>query len=264
MNSPSDRPAWYDAILPVIDLRHGQVVHGIAGRRDEYLPVSSRYVEDSRPGTIAMLYARTFGFQDCYVADLNAICEGQVDAAGLEAIAVQGLNVWLDAGIGNLDQWRACEQSLREWRPYRWVIGLESLESWQSLSELITEIGAERLVFSLDLQNGTLLTSRNDFRDLTPLEVAQRAVQVGVRQQVVLDLAAVGEGGGTGVEPLLQELREQLPEDCLLAGGGMASPADVEALVGLGVGRVLVASALHDGRIAPFHAERRQGQPRLA
>ena len=257
MSSPSDRPAWYEAILPVMDLRLGQVVRGVAGRRDEYQPVQSRYVGDARPGTIAMLLAQTFGFGDCYVADLNAIGGGQVDAAALEAVAVQGLNVWLDAGVGSVARWQVCAESLREWSPFRWIVGLESLASWQAMQQLVDAIEPDRLVFSLDLKQGKPLTNRPDFAGMSPLEIAKKVADLGVRTVLVLDVEAVGEGTGARTEGLLAEIARALPEVALVAGGGMASPTDIESLAECGVQRVLVASALHDGRIVPYRGGRR-------
>lgn len=238
--------------MPVIDLRYGQVVRGIAGRRDDYQPVESRYADDSRPGSIAHVYASRFGFQDCYVADLNAICDGQMDVAALEAIAVQGLNVWLDVGIGSTHKWQTCQSALRNWLPYRWVVGLESLESWQSLEELLAEIQPERLVFSLDMKAGHPLSAREDFLGMSPVQIARRAAEIGVKSMILLDLAAVGEGEGSQTESLLQALQEELPDVELLGGGGMNWPEDIEAFAQCGAKRILVASALHDGRIAPL------------
>jgi phosphoribosylformimino-5-aminoimidazole carboxamide ribotide isomerase len=37
----------------------------------------------------------------------------------------------------------------------------------------------------------------------------------------------------------------------VIAGGGIAGPADLDRLAAHGVSGVLVASALHDGRIGP-------------
>lgn len=250
---PSDHPpAWYQAILPVIDIRHGQVMRGVAGRRDEYQPIESRYAPDARPGTIAMVYAQTFGFTDCYVADLEAICEGRVEVACLESIAVQGLDIWLDAGVGDVPQWHACLQGLREWQPRWWVVGLESLVSWDALAKLLEVIGPDRLVFSLDLKRGQPVSARSDFRDATPVEIAHKAHSLGVRSILLLDLAAVGEGEGSRTNVLLKQLSAELPQVEWVAGGGMDSPQAVEDLSGLGANRVLVASALHDGRIAPM------------
>ncbi len=251
MTSRSDRPAWYDAILPVIDLRFGQVVRGMAGRRDEYRPIESRYTDDSRPGSIAHAFVSEFGFQDCYVADLNAIVDGQIDVAALEAIAVQGLKVWLDAGIGSASEWDQCQAALHNWRPYRWVVGLESLESWSALQELLGRISADRLVFSLDMKAGQPLTEREDFRGMAAGQIARRAAELGVKSMILLDLAAVGQGEGSQTESLMRNLREDLPHVELLGGGGMSWPEDVEALAQCGAARILVASALHDGRIAP-------------
>jgi phosphoribosylformimino-5-aminoimidazole carboxamide ribotide isomerase len=42
----------------------------------------------------------------------------------------------------------------------------------------------------------------------------------------------------------------------LIAGGGIAGPADLDRLAALGVSGVLVASALHDGRISPSTVSR--------
>ncbi|MHC2068112.1 HisA/HisF-related TIM barrel protein [Bremerella sp. T1] len=252
MTSPSDRPDWYDAILPVIDIRHGHVVRGLAGRRDEYQQIDSRYTEDSRPGSVAHVYANRFGFRDCYVADLNAICDRHLDVAALEAIAVQGLNVWLDAAVGSVSQWEAHEKSLRDWRPFRWIVALESLERWCELEALLEKVGPERVVFSLDLKEGRPLTSQKDFADMEAVEIARQATSLGVKSMIVLDLAAVGEGKGSLTESLIDQLHDKQSTVELIGGGGMSWPEDIEALARCGVQRILVASALHDGRIAPI------------
>jgi phosphoribosylformimino-5-aminoimidazole carboxamide ribotide isomerase len=65
----------------------------------------------------------------------------------------------------------------------------------------------------------------------------------------VLDLARVGEGGGTGTEELCARLASAHPEVELIAGGGVRGIADVRRLGEAGVAAVLVASALHEGRL---------------
>ena len=62
-------------IIPVIDLKGGQVVRGVAGRRGEYRAVQSRMVQDARPKTVARAFATQFGFRQGYVADLDASME---------------------------------------------------------------------------------------------------------------------------------------------------------------------------------------------
>ncbi|MBI1249314.1 hisA/hisF family protein [bacterium] len=250
MTSPSDPPAWYQAILPVIDLRGGQVVRGIAGNRDQYQPIQSRYAPDALPGSIAQAYASSFQFSDCYVADLGAICDRRLDVAAIESIAASGLRIWLDAGIESAARWQSFQRMLGDGIPYRWIVGLEVLESWEALSCLLQQIGPERLVFSLDMKEGKPLTAAAEFQ-LGPEQIAQRAIELGVRSMIVLDLASVGRGKGSGTETLLGRLYQRFPDVQLVAGGGVRGVDDLKLLKGQGAKRVLVASALHDGLVKP-------------
>ena len=60
-------------ILPVLDLKQGQVVRGIAGRREEYRPIVSKLTTSSRPLDVARAFREHFRFDELYVADLDAI-----------------------------------------------------------------------------------------------------------------------------------------------------------------------------------------------
>ena len=60
-------------ILPVLDLKQGLVVHGVAGRRDEYQPIVSRLTNSARPLDVAKALREHFGFDQLYLADLDAI-----------------------------------------------------------------------------------------------------------------------------------------------------------------------------------------------
>src|SRR5205085_9347687 len=60
-------------LLPVIDLMQGEVVHGIAGRREEYRPIVSILAESTKPLAVARAFREEFGFNELYLADLDAI-----------------------------------------------------------------------------------------------------------------------------------------------------------------------------------------------
>ena len=66
---------------------------------------------------------------------------------------------------------------------------------------------------------------------------------------IVLDLARVGTGTGSGTEALLNQLRALQPAVELIGGGGVRGAADLRRLTAAGYDRVLVASALHDGNL---------------
>src|SRR5262249_2853306 len=133
------------------------------------------------------------------------------------------------------------------------VAGLETLSSDAMLEELISLVGPDRLVFSLDLLEGRPLlnTKIAAWQSLDPLAIAQRAIEVGVTRMIVLDLAQVGTGGGTSTNDLCRQLKRLRPNLEITSGGGVRGPADLELLAEAGCDFALVASALHDGRITP-------------
>jgi phosphoribosylformimino-5-aminoimidazole carboxamide ribotide isomerase len=71
----------------------------------------------------------------------------------------------------------------------------------------------------------------------------------GISRLIVLDLARVGGGAGTGTDDLCRHIASTYPQVEVIAGGGVAGPADLGRLASAGVRGVLVASALHDGRL---------------
>jgi phosphoribosylformimino-5-aminoimidazole carboxamide ribotide isomerase len=81
------------------------------------------------------------------------------------------------------------------------------------------------------------------------LSIARQAVNLGVSRLLVLDLARVGVAGGPGAADLCRRLAADYPRAEISAGGGVRDRADLERLRGDGVQAVLVASALHDGRL---------------
>ena len=79
--------------------------------------------------------------------------------------------------------------------------------------------------------------------------IAAQTIKRGIRHLIVLDLARVGLGNGIGTENLCRRLATAHPRVEIVAGGGVHDVDDLRRLREAGVGGVLVASALHDGRI---------------
>ena len=80
-------------------------------------------------------------------------------------------------------------------------------------------------------------------------QVRNRAIALGVRRVLVLDLARVGTNAGPGTDAFCKELKDSFPDVELLAGGGVRGREDLDRLRTSGVDGVLVATALHDGRL---------------
>jgi phosphoribosylformimino-5-aminoimidazole carboxamide ribotide isomerase len=232
-------------ILPVLDLLAGQVVRGIAGRRAEYRPLVSRLVAGAEPFDVALALRRHFGCDTLYLADLDAIAGGAPAVSLYRRLQAAGFRLWVDAGL----RAEADAAPLVEADVASIVAGLETLARPSVLTQLCRQLGSERLVFSLDLKEGQPLGKPDLWPASDAWGIALAALAAGVRRLLVLDLARVGVGTGVGTEELCVRLHRHDPALQITAGGGVRGLADVRRLQEHGVDYVLVASALHDGRI---------------
>ncbi|HVW36962.1 MAG TPA: HisA/HisF-related TIM barrel protein [Pirellulales bacterium] len=238
-------------IIPVIDLMGGLVVRGVAGRRHEYRPIESRLCDDATPAAVGAALRARFGFRQAYVADLDAIAGADPAWSVYEELGRSGYSLRLDAGAATADQARRIAEFRGGQLFSAVVVGLESLASPTALAEMLASVGAERLVFSLDLKAQTPLTAAADWQGLDALAIAGEALRLGVRRFIVLDLAQVGMSAGVGTEPLCRQLRALDAEIEIVAGGGVRGLGDLDSLAAAGCDGALVASALHDGRLTP-------------
>lgn len=234
-------------VVPVLDLMGGLVVRGIAGRREEYQPIRSRLTDSAEPLAVARAFRTHFGLTTLYVADLDAIAGGRPAWAILDALRADGFALWLDAGV------RAVATVAQLQRPgiHAIVAGLETIPGPDLLKEIRGVIEPERILVSIDLKHGQPLTPFARWQSTAVETIAREIVNLGYHQLLLLDLAQVGMGQGTGTEALCRRLREQSGTDVsLYVGGGVRGPDDLQRLKVDGIAGVLVASALHDGRLA--------------
>lgn len=232
-------------VIPVIDLQAGLVVRAIGGRRTEYRPIDSKLAPDARPETIARAFVDR-GFSLAYVADLDAIGGAEPTWSIYELLAAAGLKLWIDAGLTSLERARKLAEFNAQ-RPLAGIIaGLESLPSWELLRAMLDACCPDRLVFSLDLRAGRPLVGEIG-SEASPLEIAGRAVDCGVQQMIVLDLATVGSATGSSTLELCRQIHERWPHVRLISGGGVRNVHDLAALASAGCQAGLVATALHEG-----------------
>jgi phosphoribosylformimino-5-aminoimidazole carboxamide ribotide isomerase len=233
-------------VLPVIDLQNGQVVRGIGGRRNEYRPIVSRLTKSVDPVEIARAFREHFGFNQLYLADLDAIGGADPAVGVYAAIRELGFALWVDAGIRKVPMAAPLAAAGVE----HIVVGLETIRGPLQLQLLCREYGSGRIVFSLDLKEGEPF-GKFTWKEEFAWGFAVQAIQLGVRQLIVLDLARVGSGTGVGTEELCGRLAAAYPDVTVIAGGGVRDITDIRRLQACGVRGVLVASALHDGRLSP-------------
>ena len=120
------------------------------------------------------------------------------------------------------------------------------------IRETLARFGSECVAVSIDLLQGELIGDWRvwelpNARDA--LGLAMRVADLGIQTLIVFDLARVGTGRGSGTGPLLRAIRAEFPGIELIAGGGVKTWVDVDAVGEAGADAVLVASALHDGTL---------------
>jgi phosphoribosylformimino-5-aminoimidazole carboxamide ribotide isomerase len=217
-------------IVPVIDIRNGEVVRASGGKRAHYRPIVTPLAATSAPIDVAAGFLRLHSFKSIYVADLDAI-EGHGDnrTAILELRdAFPQTCFMIDAGAGFRD--------FRGLARVDVVIGSESLRDEDAVT-LRAASQDPHIVLSLDFREGFLGPGALLFSPaLWPKRV------------IVMTLARVGAGGGPDVVKLAH-IRAAAGDRKLYAAGGVRGVEDLKTLRQAGAAGALVASALHDGRL---------------
>jgi phosphoribosylformimino-5-aminoimidazole carboxamide ribotide isomerase len=192
-----------------------------------------------------------FGCRELYLADLDAIRGSEPDWALYAALHEQGFRLWVDGGIRRTTRAHQLANAGIE----SIVAGLETVASPAELAAMARAFG-ERLVFSLDLYHGEPLGDRDAWQGHDADAIAAQVLLLGIRRLLVLDLARVGLDGGTGTREICARLCAKHPHLSVSAGGGVRHRGDLLELQNCGVQTVLVASALHDGRLTRADMER--------
>lgn len=229
-------------VIPVIDLKAGQVVHARGGVRDSYAPISSPLTDSSAPEAVVAALLSLHPFEQLYVADLDAI-EGCGDhRAVLQDLRRRfpALQFWVDRGFHDA---AAC----RDWLAADLgdpVLGSESMADVTFLEDLAAECRDDRVLLSLDFRG-------DEFQG--PPDLLARP-QLWPRRILVMTLARVGAALGPDFDRL-SVLRSRAPDRSVFAAGGVRGKDDLLRLHGMGAAGALVASCLHKGNLTASELE---------
>jgi phosphoribosylformimino-5-aminoimidazole carboxamide ribotide isomerase len=201
---------------------------------------------------LARVYTERLGLTELYAADLDAIQGAAPQDRAIAALTTLGAPLWLDAGVSSVD---GARQAI-ELGAAGVIVGLETLPSFDALAAVCAAIGGGRVAFSLDVREGEpVVAPAVGIRHEPAAMLADRAAASGVGSVMVIDLARVGMGEGLDLT-LITRVRKVIPGLQLLAGGGVRNLDDVRQLAIAGCDGVLVATALHDGRLGAAEIRR--------
>ena len=232
-------------IIPVIDVLGGVVVHAVRGRRKDYQPLKSVLCTSVDPVDVAVSL-KAFGFGELYLADLDAITGGQPSFALFKRIADKSsLEIMVDAGVANLKT----AEKLLDSGVSKVIIGTETMLNTGFVAEAVESLGSDKVIVSLDLMGNRVISGFELGKLAEPLTFLHEIEPLGVSQIIVLDLTKVGSREGTNLT-FLQEVLNNIKAK-VLSGGGIRDVKDLTELKRLGVFGVLVATALHSGKISP-------------
>jgi len=236
-------------LIPVMDLRDGVVVHAVKGEREHYQPVESVLTDTAEPLAVARAFREKLGLPELYIADLDAIQGRGHHRPLLTHLAKQeGMKLLVDAGAADVESAFAVLATGAS----RVIVGAETLPTWEALQAIRASVPAGRLVFSLDMRAGQILSRCSQLAASSPLQVLDSLHRTGWQEVILLDLARVGTGAGVD-RALITEARWRFPELALLVGGGIRDVNELGDLNAIGVAGVLVATALHRGTITLQH-----------
>ena len=222
-------------IIPVLDIKGGQVVRAEGGRRDRYLPISTPLSPDSDPVSVANGLRSLHPFSTFYIADLDAIEGRASNREALEKLVdmPSSPELWVDAGFSIEED---VAEALKRPRT-RPVIGSESQQDERLLRRFCRH---PDIILSLDFfgegfRGPPVLLSDTTFWPDTV---------------IVMTLAKVGSGSGPDFSRL-SEVKSRASDRAIIAAGGIRHEDDLRQLAQLGIAGALVATALHGGALSP-------------
>ncbi len=236
----SARPANDFAIIPVIDLKEGLVVHARAGKqaragkRAEYRPIATPFGPPHDAVAVARaLLGITFS-PILYVADLDSILGrgNNFDLCRELSDAFPDTALWIDAGFSDVTDcafWLPLGATL--------VIGSESVASLAAWDNIRSSFG-DNVVLSLDFDEQGLRG---------PQEVMSNPA-LWPKRLILMSLGRVGTEGGPDLERL-QAMQRLAGDRAVFLAGGVSNLDDIVQVAGQGARGVLAATALHSGAL---------------
>jgi phosphoribosylformimino-5-aminoimidazole carboxamide ribotide isomerase len=216
-------------IIPVIDLKSGQVVHARGGRRDAYRPIETPLAPTSAPADVVGGLRRRYAFFRIYVADLDAIERVGDHDATLRVLMARfsDLEFWVDNGATSGEFLDRHAASL--------VVGSESQTSEALLRSLRDD---PRVVLSLDFRGDTFQGPPEILAnpDLWPARI------------IVMTLGRVGSAAGPDLARI-SDIARRAAGRLVYAAGGVRNAQDLAAAAAAGAAGTLVATALHSGSL---------------
>ena len=225
-------------VIPAIDLLAGRAVRLRQGRREEAT------VYSEQPEAVAAGFAAA-GARRLHAVDLDGAFAGgsrNLEAIGRIVAAAPGLEVEVGGGVRDL----AAAGRLVDLGARFVVLGTAAVTD----PDLVAAAGAAwpgRVIVAVDARDGRVAVAGwTEASARTALEVGRAAAAAGAAAVLYTDIARDGLQTGVNLEAT-RSLAAALAPLPVIASGGVASLADLQALRQAGTYAVVVGQALYAG-----------------
>ena len=226
-------------VIPAVDIKEGQCVRLIQGRKD------SETVYSDNPAAMAKKWEAS-GAECLHVIDLDGAFEKKLrNSQAIESIVAEvSVPVQVGGGIRKIET----VQYLLECGVSRVIIGTEAIRN-PTFVEKCCKIFPGKIVVGIDARNGLVsIEGWTETTDVSAIELAKRFEDCGVSAINFTDIQRDGMLSGPNVSATADLARAvSVP---IVASGGVSRIEDIERLLSiskLGIVGVIVGKALYSG-----------------
>ena len=228
-------------LLPAIDILGGKAVRLAKG---DYAQVT---VYNDDPVDQARIFEEA-GAQWLHVVDLDGAKSGHADNIQVieRIMAATSLKVEVGGGVRTVE---TIERLLAA-GVTRAVLGTALVRDPGFAREAVERFGGDALVAGIDARDGEVAVSGwCEGSGIAASELARRMAEVGYRHLVYTDIAR--DGMQTGIDPAAYAAMAEAFGHPVVASGGVASVADIEALSSVAdcIEGVIVGRAVYEGAL---------------
>ncbi|CAN5657321.1 1-(5-phosphoribosyl)-5-[(5-phosphoribosylamino)methylideneamino]imidazole-4-carboxamide isomerase [soil metagenome] len=229
-------------IYPAVDVQGGHAVRLTEGDPSR----ETVYFDD--PCEAAAHWV-ALGARDLHVVDLDAALGRGDNREVIRAIARRtgavagGVLIEVGGGVRTLEVARSWLDLV-----HRVVIGTAAITDPEMVATLVREVGPDRVAVTVDARAGKVaVRGWTETTQIDAVDLASRAAAHGVRHLIYTDISR--DGTLQGVDPApVAEVRAAF-EHVLVAGGGVATSADLDLYRSLGLDGAIVGRALYEGTV---------------
>ncbi len=216
-------------IIPVIDIKAGQVVLARQGQRQNYRPLSTPLCRSSQIDDVLDAYLSVSSFTNIYIADLDALMNTGNNHGLINSLFSRYpyLNFIIDSGSV-----KPLYSPLKT-KQFTPVIATESIVE-RDLADL--KQGSDNFILSLDFS--TQDKQMGEAR-------LYKSPSLWPKRVILMTLSLVGKNSGPDLHKLAHYYHNY-PDHDFIAAGGVRHLKDLLQLKNTGIEIALVASALHN------------------